>query len=384
MNRRVLLLSAVLLFVLPARVFSSWGDFGFRGYIKDMVSLSNPGYGNGWRFDNVVHTRQNVRWYPFHDITGVLELKTRLFCGEGMRKTLEFAEALGGQTDYFDWSWTPVDEENVAIISTIDRVWIDLCSGPVEATVGRQRIAWGTNLVWNPMDMFNPYSPLEFDNEERPGTDGLRVQYYTGPSSKIEAAAAPDEEFERGVAAALVKINRWQYDLHFLAGRRGKGTVIGVAWAGQIRGGGFRGEALYTYPDEDSQIPDPHLVAGVSGDYTFPNSFYVLVETLYNQRGTTGPAGGTHLTKAIAEGQLTPARSSLFGQAAYSLTPLIRGSVSGILNPHDRSWYVGPSIDWSVATDLDLTAMGLLFGGEAGTEFGDIGEIMFLRLKWSL
>jgi hypothetical protein len=85
----------------------------------------------------------------------------------------------------------------------------------------------------------------------------------------------------------------------------------------------------------------------------------------------------------LAEGELTPARTSLFGQVAYAITPLIRGGISSILNPHDRSWYIGPSIDWSVATDLDLTAIGLLFGGDDGTEFGDIGQMLFLRLKMS-
>jgi len=392
MNRRILLLVVVLVVGTCSRVSASWDEFALRGYVKDLIGLHvmDPDVSEGGpELSNIIHMRQNLRWYPTHTVTGALEVKT-LFAGVFLKPEIVdgIVPAADGvpefqETRYFDWSWTPVDEEDVSLITTIDRAWIDWYAGSAQVTAGRQRIAWGTNLAWNPIDLFNPYSPLDFDNEERPGTDGLRFQYYTGPSSKVEVAVAPAEEFEKSVGAALVKINRWRYDLHFLAGRRAKGTVLGAAWAGQIRGGGFRGEALYTYPDEDSRILDPYLVAGVSGDYTFPNSFYMLGEVLYNERGVTEPAGGLNLIRALTEGELTPARTSLFGQVAYVITPLIRGGISSILNPHDHSWYIGPSIDWSLATDLDFTAIALIFGGDEGTEFGDIGQMLFLRLKMS-
>ena len=386
------MLVVVLVLIVSFRASASWDEFTLRGYVKDLVGVQRTDphlVEPGLRLSNIIHMRQNLRWYPTHTLTGALEVKTQFVALFVKKWTLDgIVPAAEGvpefqQTRYFDWSWAPIDEKYVTFITTIDRAWLDWYAGQAQVTAGRQRIAWGTNLAWNPIDLFNPYSPLDFDNEERPGTDGLRFQYYTGPSSKVEVAVAPAEDFEKSVAAALVKINRWRYDLHFLAGRRGKGTVVGAAWAGQIRGGGFRGEALYRYPDEDSHILDPYLVVGISGDYTFPNSFYLIGEVLYNERGMTEPAGGLHLIQAFAEGELTPARTSLFGQVAYAITPLIRGGISSILNPHDRSWYIGPSIDWSVATDLDLTAIGLLFGGDDGTEFGDIGQMLFLRLKMS-
>ena len=36
------------------------------------------------------------------------------------------------------------------------------------------------NLVWNPNDLFNAFSFVDFDYEERPGSDALRIQKYTG------------------------------------------------------------------------------------------------------------------------------------------------------------------------------------------------------------
>jgi hypothetical protein len=61
--------------------------------------------------------------------------------------------------------------------------YLDYTAGKWQFRVGRQRINWGVNLVWNPNDVFNSFSYFDFDYEERPGSDAVRVQYYTGTTS---------------------------------------------------------------------------------------------------------------------------------------------------------------------------------------------------------
>jgi len=65
------------------------------------------------------------------------------------------------------------------------------------------------------------------------------------------------------------------------------------------------------------------------------------------------------------------------------ITPSLSGSFSEILNPSDGSFYVGPALTYSLLNNLELMITGQLFFGDAGTEFGDIGQIVFGRLKWS-
>ena len=48
----------------------------------------------------------------------------------------------------------------------LDRAWIDYTRGKLQLRLGRQRINWGTNLVWNPNDVFNTFSYFDFDYEE--------------------------------------------------------------------------------------------------------------------------------------------------------------------------------------------------------------------------
>ena len=287
------------------------------------------------------------------------------------------------EATYFDWDKDWIDEDGLLITSTIDRAWLKSYFGSLQIDIGRQRIAWGTNFVWNPIDLFNPVNPLDFANDEMPGGDGIRAQYYIGPNSKVEAAIAPQKEEDETIAAGLIQINKWNYDWILLGGRRYLETVFGFAWAGNIKGGGFRGELLYAKPRNYLREPDDYIIASISGDYTFRNSQYFHVSILYNERGTTDDAGGLRQLLAFSRGELTPARLSLWGEAARDLTPLLRGDIGMIFNPYDYSWYLGPNFTYSLLTDLDVAAMALIFGGDEGTEFGDNGNIFMMRFTYS-
>jgi hypothetical protein len=378
------------LLLLPAAApsgASAADGFGIGGYAREMPILWTPpvflaGEG-GYRFDNILHGRVNLRWTPRGSLRAGLEIKCRLITGES-------PEALAGETDYSSFSSTYFDltrdlarDDHAILAAAVDRAWLDWTKGPVEITAGRQRIAWGTCLVWNPIDLFNPFSPLDFDNEERPGTDAGRLQWYLAPNAKVELAAAPRRSADSTTAAMLATFNRAGYDWVVVGGRNATGAVLGAAWAGSIRGGGFRGEVRYDFARAAAPRASSGATASIDADYTFPSTLYLHAALLYRERGATGPAGGARLLEAAREGLLTPSRLDLFGEIARDLNPLLRGDCAAILNPSDRSWYLGPSLAWSVVTDLDLTAQALLFGGASGTEFGDLGEVFMLRVKYS-
>jgi hypothetical protein len=366
------------------------------GYVRDSpllwtepVALGGPGGATGRQFTNLLHTRENLRVYPAPFATLGLEVKTRLLAGDGARDLTSLTNLTGAGRTYFDWERRFVDEPRCQLVSTLDRVWLDLESGPVQVSLGRQRVAWGTGLVWNPIDILNPSSPLDFDNQEKPGTDAGRMQVYLGPSSKVDVAVAPARRADDAVALAQVVANRAGYDWIAIAGRRGPYAVLGAAWSGSMGGGGFRGEALGSIPRRGLRLEGSadeernNLVASVDGDYTFPSSLYLHGAALFNRLGATGEAGGARLLDAYRRGWLTPARASLFAEAARDLGPLVRADITGILDPGDRSWYAGPTLTWSVVANLDLSASGLVFGGASGTEFGDDGEILMARFQWS-
>ncbi len=380
---------------VPSAGRAAWkDDVTLGGYVRESpfvwepTAILMPAPDASTNFTNMLHARQNLRAYFPHSISLGLELKTRLVTGDAAQELLSLTNVAGGNRTYWDWEHRFIDEERAVLAMVLDRAWLNANAGPVQMTLGRQRIAWGTGLVWNPIDIFNPSSPLDFDNEEKPGADAGRVQVYLGPNSKVEVAVAPVRDTDETVGAVQVVVNRAGYDWIALGGRRGPNTVAGGAWAGSILGGGFRGEFLYSTPRDaaspaDSLLGDSCLHASVDGDYTFSNTLYLHGAVLYNGCGTTGDAGGALLLEAYLRRWLTPARLSLFAEVAKDVTPLVRADLSGILNPYDLSWYVGPSVRWSAAANLDVIVSGLLFGGDSGTEFGDDGDIGMLWVKWS-
>ena len=276
-------------------------------------------------------------------------------------------------------------------------MWLDWYQQDLQITLGRQRVAWGTAWVWNPTDLFNPLDVLDFDYEELPATDAVRVQYYTGAITKIDVAYKPSKDPNNQILAGLWSINNWNYDFNFIAGMKFKRWHTGFSWAGDIYGGGFRGEvlvseapnktdtvSLYQQIDESSlsSFSKPMVSIALSGDYTFPNTFYIHTEVLYNNNGKTTNTF-LFLPESYELGMLTAARWSVYQEFAYDITPLMRGTLFGILNPDDKSYAVIPSINYSLITNLDVFLLGMFFGGDPLTEYGEYGTSVYLRFKYS-
>ncbi len=381
----------LVLLVVVTESFAQTGTqfFEVGGYLKYMISRSDiPQYGN--LTDQLLHGRVNMKWYATEAFTAACEIRARGYEGGTVENNPNFLDAIRNDHEFAHLDARLWNSSTTAGYAEIDRLWADWNQGKWQVTLGRQRVAMGTNLVWNPTDLFNPLSILDFDYEEKPAFDGGRVQYYLGPLSKVEVDVKPGKTSSTATTAVAFTANAWAYDFHILAAQRRGLGVVGGSWAGDIAGGGFRGEVLVSQKPKEifsgiydlSQSNGTMVSAALSGDYTFPSSLYLHIESLYNSIGATeNTALFSQQARLLA--LLSPARWSLFGEVSYDITPLVRGSVFTLQNPLDGSHVLVPSITWSVLTNLDLTAIGLLFGGDSLTEFGGYGQSGYLRLKFS-
>ena len=398
MIRMILALVAVMMFAAGTPLFAQEANLELGGYLKYLITESKQPMLEA-RTDHLLHGRLNARWFATGNISAVMELRARAFSGGTVRDTPDFTSTLKEDGGFGSMGMVLWHGGETAGYAAMDRLYVNATAGRWQFTVGRQRIAWGTNLVWNPVDLFNPQSVLDFDHEEKPAVDGVRVQYYTGEVTKIEIAATPGTLTRPAHVGAQWTGNAHGYDRHVLAGVRGSDPYGGIAWAGDIAGGGFRGEMLVAGYDDRQSAPGSILVPGttmsvpgtgtgmmvaaaLSGDYTFPNSFYVHAEALYNSAGVTA-ATALNAPHASRLGLLSPARWSLFQEFSYNISPLVRGGIFGIYNPTDHSSVVFPSVTWSVITDLDLSLFALFFSGDPGTEYGQGGTAVVARLTWS-
>jgi len=282
-------------------------------------------------------------------------------------------------------SWNILNDSAYVLNIAIDRVWIDFAQPKFQITVGRQRINWSQTYVWNPNDIFNTYSYFDFDYEEKPGSDAVRFQYFTGPASRLEIAAKANKQ-QRITAAALYRFNKWEYDFQALAGLfEQHDLVAGIGWAGQIAKGGFKGEATYFHPVRNFNDTTGVFLASVEYDYTFKNSLFLQFEGLYNSNSFNSADLLLQQMNAQLLNPKNPFLSgfSVFGNISYPVTPLINASLAGILNPDNGMYFIIPSVTVSLSNNLDLSLIVQSFQSYSGKS-AIIGEtLVFIRMKGS-
>ena len=161
-------------------------------------------------------------------------------------------------------------EEKFVLHSMIDRFWLKYQKDKIEISVGRQRVNWGVNTIWNNNDLFNAYNFIDFDYIERPGSDVIRFIYTGDNLSSFELVYLPSER--KGYSlAGLYKLNSFGYDFQILAANYFEDIVIGGGWAGNIKNAGFKGELSYFVDKENIKNS---LSFSTSVDYSTKNGFY--------------------------------------------------------------------------------------------------------------
>ena len=388
----------LLLIVFPLiQTFAQLSSFEYNGYSKYLFSSSKiPGIDE--RLDNhLAHLRLNTRWYATNEITSALEFRFRAIYGESFEKIPFYKDLIKTPHDFVQLDAFVWESDKSFGYFEVDRFWFDYYKNNLQVTLGRQRVAWGTCWVWNPTDLFNPLNILDFDYEERPATDAIRLQYYTSAVSKVDITYKPAKDPNNQILAGLVSLNNWNYDFNFIAGMRFKRWLAGFSWVGDILDAGFRGELLLSQapdkPDTNTNFRQTGqsslsawnksmLTISLSGDYTFPNTFYIHTEILFNNNGKTS-SSFLFREDALKLGMLSAARWSIYQEFAYDITPLLRGTLFGIFNPNDKSFVVIPSINYSIITNLDLFLICMFFDGNPLTEYGEYGTSFYARIKFS-
>jgi len=374
--------------------------WAFSGYIKHLQTVGFSKIKEDWQTDNLLHNRLNFRWFPTGNFTFAIEARNRFFYGETVktysRLSKQFPALFEDEPTYGEFidqesrivqlSHPWLDEQSFVLHSEIDRFYIDYYKNDWQIRLGRQRINWGICFIWNPHDLFNTYSFIDFDYEERPGTDALRVQYYTGALSQVELAVQPDlDSLEQSVVAGLFKFNKWQYDFQLLAGSYREKLAAGIGWSGNIKDANFSGEVSLFQPFDRFQEAIVKWVAALSAGYVFTNSLSLSVELLYNSNYESPQQQNLLAIELDVTGpdNLFPAEWAFFGQAGYQITPLLRGSVGAAWAPTEDFYLIVPSLDLSVKENLDLTLIAQLFQGETFENPFFPNNLLYARWKWS-
>ena len=362
---------------------SELSKFEFNGYIKDVQTAFIPNSMScNWLSDNAFHNRLVLKYYPTSWLTFDSELRNRFIFGDFVKLTPNYSKFAFYNQSYLNLNKAWATDSSYVGLSELDRLNLQFTFDDWEITIGRQRINWGMNLVWNPNDIFNTFSYFDFEYEERPGTDAVRIKYYSGLTSSVEVVYKAGDSISAMAAAALYRFNYNKFDFQVLSGFMGDDYVVGAGLTGSIKDAAIRAELSYFKPRNGST--KDVTVVSISGDYTFESSLYIHSGILVNTNGKKTKPGEISLfnTQELSPKNLSRGFMNVFCQASYNVTPLITANVSAIINPYDKSSFVSPSVSASVSDNFAVSLFGQMFMGQNNTEFGKIGQMFYVRFKY--
>ena len=360
-----------------------WALNGYMKNLQTLIFFNNPApIQDIFLQDNLLHNRLNFEWFPNDNFTFHADLRSRIFFGDIVRANPDYAGLINdANNDVLDLSVVLLDRNNFVIHTMLDRLYLEYVKNNWEIRLGRQRVNWGINTVWNPNDVFNAFAFTDFDYEERPGSDALRVKYYTGFASSIEIAVKAFEDFDEAVIAGLWKFNKWNYDFQILGGLVGEDLAFGGGWAGNINNASFKGEFTYFIPVESEG--QEAFAATLGYDYSFSNSLYLSAGYLYNSLGTNSGNISNLFSFELSAKNLYPYRHATFLQLAYPISPLLNSGVSFIYSPVEaHALFFNPTLTYSITQNWDLDFVGqIVFNDDAG--YVSPIQAIFFRLKYS-
>ncbi|MDD3035024.1 MAG: hypothetical protein PHT25_10570 [Bacteroidales bacterium] len=391
MRKRLLL---ILFYFLTIPAFAQ--KVSVTGYLKDMQgvyylekAIPLPGGDSlQWTTYNQLHNRLNIDLElaeSFHINVG---LRNRILFGKMLGSIPQYIDMFEDDNGFLDLSVNILEGNKWFFNSSLDRLYIDYTIGKFQLKIGRQRINWGIDLIWNPNDLFNAFSYIDFDYPERSGSDAILLTWYTSENSSLDIACKIDHNKESTIAARYL-FNIEDYDIQFIVGKFMKDIVAGMGWSGNIGPLSFRGEGTVFIPYSDN--PDTSGTSAAitfSFDYTTKSSIYLQAAFLFNSSGTNKQTTGISLldpNRNLDARHLSLGKYEIFGQISYPVNPILTLGVSGIYNPSDNSCYIGPSLALSLGKNFDLMVNSqLLLGGE-GSEYGTYGKTFagFGSVRWN-
>ncbi len=278
----------------------------------------------------------------------------------------------------------------------IDRLYMKFPVYMVDLTLGKQRIAWGTGLLYRPTDNLNKPNPLSLSGRKE-GVNALLAKAYIGDLSAVEFVVAPADtyrEIDGETNLGNLKYSKFagRYTTNFLKSDVGlsyqyngedKDHIFGLDMKGDIKLG-YHLETTFTYNQDsfESENIEKVFQSVVGLDYSFAGKWIVLGEYFYNGRGfaekTALPVSDFLLLDEFKY------RHYLYSQVTYQHDVFLNGNLLLILNLVDKSLIVSPNVGYKLFQNTNLQLSSQIFFGDKDGEFSPerlgINQVYYVRL----
>jgi hypothetical protein len=277
----------------------------------------------------------------------------------------------------------------------IDRLALVVQAGPVDLTVGRQAVTWGTAMLFPVADLWATFSPFEQDTEEKPGIDAARALFYPASGVEMDVVVAHRGDLDDLSAGVRATISRPGADLWVGAGKfwRQLAAMGGVTLLRDHSR--WRVEAVVPWDMDDPSFQLPRVTLGADW---LGGTRSLGLEYHYNGIGRAAPDG---YLDAFADPRLRRGESYYLGRhyagAMGAWSPdeetRLNLAVTALVNLGDRSAALTPTASYDLGQAVRLSLGALVSAGappdvntvppfiHPRTEFGLYGNALFTLLS---
>ena len=283
----------------------------------------------------------------------------------------------------------------------------------VHVTAGRQRLAWGTGRLWNPIDRLAATPPLAIEGDEFAGIDAIEARWMWSGFDYVQLVAAPGDSARTSRYALRVHGVLRDKDVSFVAGFFEQALAVGADFSGNLGDAAWRFEAVWTDPSRDVWMLDAaapgelpefwQIVLSLDTTLDFGSGLYVLVEHLYDENALgfgSGRAGallplfgaGGSLANPIPVPQgrerfagsrvISSAKHTTGVQLGMDVTAALRADLLVLVDWSGSSAAFAPILSYTGWNSIELRVGAQLFAGPRRSQFGAQQAIGFAVVEW--
>ena len=288
---------------------------------------------------------------------------------------------------WVDLTWNIEDGKRHQSFHRLDRAAVQWRPGDWSVTLGRQAVSWGSGIVFQPMDLFSPFSPTVVDRDYKSGEDILLVDRLlkNGHDLQLLHVVRRDDEghVSNRVSSTGFKWHGYAGNIEFegIVGRHYDEQVIGLSLRLPVGQALLRADVIATEHETLSSRGQWRVSGIVNADMTFmvgERNGYAFAEYFYNDWGVGDlPNNILELPLALQE---RLARGELFNLmrdyiaigGSIEWHPLIRQTLTIISNLHDGSSLLQMEVGFDPNDHQALQFGWIEPLGRAGDEFGGV------------
>ncbi len=265
----------------------------------------------------------------------------------------------------------------------LDRLAVQWQPGDWGITLGRQAVSWGSGLVFQPMDLFSPFSPTVVDRDYKAGDDLLLVDRLLPNGHDLQLLHIVRRNPGGGVSAAAASTAfKWHgylgaAEFEWLGARHFDEPVVAVSVRLPLGTALLRSDLVASKDNAGDWV----YSGIVNADYTFTlggRNAYLFAEYFYNGWGVDELQTPLDLPEEL---QLRLERGEVFNLmqhylavgGSYEWHPLVRQSTTLISNLQDSSSLLQIQLSYQPGDNQSVDLGWVEPLGRPGDEFGGVG-----------